>query len=221
MYTIDLPTDFHLPRQGLQAGIDRFQSEGFIETGWFDAQMAGFDKLASHFQVNLTRCIASAGCSVVVRYQRDFETGWTTLGSSLIQRGKRILSFGFDGLPFQRIRFRVELASGDATESPLIDSMVLHFTKIPHPAGAWEVTIPLDFDTEQWGRSAEDMMAEIDAHLVATHFTRFTLKDLDYRVRVAAAQGSVKTGELKQRAVTISLIEVVDETDEPLEDEAA
>jgi hypothetical protein len=176
MHTLNLPTDMHLPRQGLVAGVDRFQPTGYLETGYFDAQMAGFDKLASHFQVNIDRC--RSGCTVVVRYQRDFDSTWTTLGNTLTQRGKRILSFGFDGLAFQRIRFRIELASDDATESPLIDSMILHFTKIPHEAGSWEVTIPLDFDTIQWGRSAGEMAQELNDHLISTHFTRFTLKDL-------------------------------------------
>jgi hypothetical protein len=217
MLSLNLPTDMHLPRQGLVAGTDRFQPTGYLETGWFDAQMAGFDKLASHFQVNLDRC--RSGCTVVVRYQRDFDDSWTTLGDTLTQRGKRMLSFGFEGLSFQRIRFRIEMTSDDPLETPLIDSMILHFTKIPHEAGSWEVTLNMDFNTEEWGRSPEEMAHEIDELLVDSTFTRFTLKDTDFRVRVAAASGVTYTGERDQRVTTLSLIEVVDEADIPLEDD--
>lgn len=219
LYTINLPRDFHLPRQGLQAGLDRFQSAGYLETGWFDAQMAGFHKLASHFQVELDRC--ESGCSVIVKYQTDFddEDDWTTLGDPLTQKGRRMLSFGFAGVRFQRIRFRLEMTSTDATESPLIRATVLHFDKLPHNAGSWKVVIALgNVDQAVYGRDAATMAAELETYLTAQDgFTRFTLGYLDYRTRVAGAVARITTGSEPRSEWELSIIEVVEEADAPVE----
>jgi len=217
LYTINLPRDFHLPRQGLEAGIDRFQSSGYLETGWFDAQMAGFDKLASHFQVELDRCTSGTG-TVTVRYMVDFATDWTTLGATLTQKGRRHLSFGFTGVRFQRIRFRAELTSTDATDSPLIRAMVLHFDKLPHNAGAWRVVIPLDNVDPEYGRDAAEMAEELDLLLIAdAGFTRFTIGSTDYRTRVAGVTAQIATGSDTRAQWEVTLIEVVDEDDNPVE----
>jgi hypothetical protein len=222
LYTINLPRDFHLPRQGLLAGIDRFRDAGYLETGWFDAQMAGFDKLASHFQVDLERC--ESGCSVIVKYQTDFaaEDEWTTLGDPLTGAGKRVLSFGFAGVRFQRIRFRLEFASTDATESPLVRATILHFDKLPHSAGSWKVVVELDNANEaEYGRDAATMAEELDLLLTAeAGFTRFTLGRTDYRTRVAGAVARVTTGSDPRGQWEISLIEIVDEDDAPVEESA-
>ena len=215
MHTIDLPRDFHRPRQGLVAGLDRFQSGGFLETAWFDAQMEGFRKLASHLTVNVPRC-TNGVATISVKYATDFSTSWADLGDVIMDPGKRQRSFGFAGVDFQRIRFRVEMSSTDPSDSPLIDSLVLHYIKIPHSAGAWTISVPLFFEGEWLGRTAGQMKADLDALLSSTSFYKLTLGDLDYRVRLAGMTGNDATG-LDERGVrTLTLVEATDEADQIL-----
>lgn len=215
-YTLALPTDFHNPRAGLQDGVDRFEAAGYLETGWFDANMAGFDKLAA--DVSLNAPLASATETVLLSYERDFDTDWTPLGT-VSAAGRTSFGFGWDdarsfsaGLGFDRIRFRLDFARDpeDDTKSPLVDSLVFHFIKVPRAGQSWTITVPLSFGADGWeGRSAAEIRDELRDLLRTDRFLQFRHgpDGATYRVRVARRQGPQATGNDARGALTVSLVE--------------
>lgn len=208
--TIALPTDFHNPRQGVTIGVDRFQTSGFLETGWFDAQMTGFDKIGSFLQVNVGR-LNSPTCRFDVSYETDYDGTWVHLGT-IAATGEQNLSFGDEGLAFQRIRFRYEMATDDPTDTPIIDSTVLHYLPVPHNASNWTLTIQLDREgiVGMFGRDAATMRAEIVGLLTKRGFVQLTIGTTVWRTRLAQAQGPRALGRDDTGSIVLALVEVAE-----------
>lgn len=215
LYTQALERDFHNPRQGLEAGIDRFESSGYIETGYFDANMKGWHKLASHLAVSVEKMYTS--CQIRVRAMIDEETNWTLL-ETITVRGKSVIPFGVDangysfGAKFDRIRFQVELLTTDPTKSPLLDSIALYYIKIPNESGAWTVTVNLASDNLGglgWD-SGEQMKTTLDALLEEPGFMMFEHVGQVFRARLAAiANGRDYPGqEFNAGTRVLSIVEV-------------
>jgi hypothetical protein len=220
-HSIELPQDFHNPRQGRIVGVDSFAESGYIESGRFDAAMLGFHKLASHVAVACD--YASATETVTVSYTTDMDLAadpddptWHTLGTAT---APGITSFGFDpdedgfpeGTHFDWIRLRVDLARGvNAAQTPVVTAWTLHYTKIPHNAASFSFKVPLPLDT--WmGRTGKEIATHLDSLLTADVFCKFVHQGKTYRARVAGVSGVDYTGEDTSGVRQVTLMEIDDQ----------
>ena len=205
-YTQIVPRSFSNPKQLLEVGEGDFESTGYIDTGWFDANMQEFDKVADRFEVRLDA--ASTTEHVEVYYRTDFQTGWTLLGTANTV-GRTTMYFGVDtttdnkqfsyGIAFQRIRFRLVFNRGaDPTLAPMLDSFVLKFRKLPLETATFDLMFPLDFE-DCYGRAPWQVKQELDDLMSARTFVRLQL-DSDpeapsKRVSLSLVGGEDSTGD--------------------------
>lgn len=212
-YSIELPADEHVPRQGLRAGVDRFRPSGRVQTGVFDAQMLGFDKIGRHLQLNVPTdpVGATATETITVKCRTDRSGGWFEVGT-VSGTGRQILQLGDEGLPFEEIEFELVFARdpADETKSPLLDSFVLHFVKVPHAGKSWEFTVPLGFYDALWkgmysGAQIKDNLSDL---LSSDGLVSFTHNGVKRWTRLATVGGSDATGVNAQGERRISLVEI-------------
>lgn len=222
-----LPRDFHNPRAALEAGVGDFATTGFIETGWFDAAMAGFRKLASHVEVGIER--ASPSAEVRVLYATDFNDAWLPLGDPIDEAGSHVIPFGeiatadgdtfSEGMAFGRIRFRVEMETtaspDDLTQSPVLSYLGLYFIKVPKESASWTFAVPTFSEKGFMGgehgfESGREIKAFLDDLLEDERFIQFGYLGEIRRVKVSGVpRGTDQTGtdhDDGQRQV--SLVEV-------------
>lgn len=219
-YTQNLPRSFTNPKQLMEVGEGDFTETGYLDTGWFDANMQEFYKIADRVEVRLD--YGSATEWVQVKYRKDFETGWTLLGTA-DATGRTTMYFGdaltpdgktFSyGVSFQRIRFRLEF-SRDASEeslSPLLDSFVLKFRKLPLETATYELMFPLEFD-DCFGRGPLEVKQELDDMMSANQFVRMRLdSDPDSpskRVSLSMVGGDDSTGDDYRGFRRVAVIEI-------------
>jgi hypothetical protein len=220
-YTIKLPTDFHNPMQGLEAGIDEFTSEASLETGWFDADMKGFTKIGAYVQATVLK--ASDSERLTFQYQRDYEEGWTTLPISatvtdITRKGRRVMSFGKEGLTWDRIRFRVlgTVFGADTSLSPLLDSFGFYFVKNPNSGASWTFDVPMPARSYM-GRSAKQLIRDLDELSVKEGFVTFTHQGMEIRCRVSQSFGENGTAFDSRSTRRMSIVAVPEPHDEPVE----
>lgn len=217
LYTQVLPRTFASARQLIDAKEGDFATTGFIETAWFDAGMQMFYKLGSHVE-GIIRDMPSGG-SVAVEYKIDQESnGWQSL-TSLTAAGEFEYPFSAaavntgqfsNGLAFRRIRFRLTVTSPSSTTSPIIDSFVLKFIKVPFGGSSWTISVPLSFN--EWdGRTPEQIKRDLDALSTSRKMVRL-VHGSDYkrsrRVYVARVGGNNGTGEDDRGFRDLTLVEV-------------
>lgn len=144
-YRMPLRRPLHNPRQGFLAGVDTFAASGELVTGWFDAAMSSFFKIASHLVVTMDSATSTE--KVTVEFAVD-GGGWESLGT-VTTSGETVLEFdvvsGFSrGRRFKRIRFKFTLARGSTTtQTPVMESIVLAYQKVPKNTVAHTLEIPL------------------------------------------------------------------------------
>lgn len=227
MVSMKLRRTFHNPKQGWQAGIDRFADKGYFETGRFDANMRGFSKLASHLTVFAENANANATITVYYRtnttmaaYQDDpiaNPNEWVLLGE-VNQTGSTILNFnevsasGYEGMfargvQFSWIQFRVVLELTDAADPPILEHFVFHYTKIPEDTSSFIFEVPLPEETFL-GRTAQKMASDLAALIESNQFCIFKHQGKQYRVRVAGVAGSEPSGDEGGGVRQVNLIEI-------------
>ncbi len=222
MYTQELQVAFQNPKQSLLSGSQRFESSGKLVTGWFDADMRAFTKLASHIEVNLdnTTGTGGPGGTVRVEYQLDDdnEEVWQLLGEAS-QVGLTVMPFRnvprvatepFSvGRPFDRIRFQITLTQdGNQRHSPLPYSIVLKFQKIPESQLSWSFTIPLFHEDGYKGYGNDVLTQYLDSLLYGNEMVEFTIGKDTYRTRVAQVAGRRATGYDNRANLEMNIIEV-------------
>lgn len=226
LYTMLLSRTFSDSAQLLRTGEGLFQPTGYLDTGWIDHNMREFQKLASHMEINCTSVTSTE--LVRVYYKKNFDVNWTLLGVTEpsddpdSDEVKVVLPFGVAvtdgrqfsrGLSYNRIRFRFEFERGsDATKTPLIDSFVLKFIRIPLTGEVFTFTIPLDKDAEFEGRSMAQIKVELDALLESNEFVLlqhgYNEDELNHRVRLSRLGGRDKTGLNAQGERVVTVIAV-------------
>jgi hypothetical protein len=219
LYTQLLSRPFANPRQEIEASEGDFALDGYLDTGWFDANMQEFRKVASHLEINVET--ASATEPITVLYRKDFEAAWTLLGN-ITASGKAYLPFGvsaFDGQPFSygldfdRIRFRIEMGRdpSDSTKSPLIDSMVLKYIKVPIDTATFALRIVLDLEHGFEGRGNDEIASELTDILTGHTFVPMsighTMND-PFRVRLTYERGDVTLGSDTRGYRDITVLEI-------------
>jgi hypothetical protein len=221
-YRISLRRTMHSPRQGFLAGVDLFAASGELITGWFDAAMAGFYKLASHLTVEADSATATE--TIVFEYAVD-GGGWESLGT-INTSGETVLEFNVSssfsrGRKFRRIRFRISLARGSTTTlTPVLKSFVLSYQKIPKNTVAHTLEIPLH---RKWnGRTPAEMYDDLSQLVEAstggemlqlvlgrtTTASDGTETTAIRRVLPTSIAGLQDNGTGMTRAATLTLIEV-------------
>jgi hypothetical protein len=213
-----LPKAYFGPRQSVITGATNFAEYGYFYTGKFDAGMRGFDKIASHYEVYLTdpEDGEAMGGSVTVSYQTDQDAAgvWHEMGTA-DEYGRTVFPFGenigdpaheHEGVKFNHIEFKIELATTNTARTPLIDSLILKYIKVPLRGKSWTFTVPLD---GKFGNNSPATIAEHISSLGASHtFTAMWHKGEEFRVRVAGSQGTEFTGHDDRNQMTVTCIEV-------------
>lgn len=222
MYTQQLQVAFQNPKQSLLSGGMDLESSGSLITGWFDADMRAFTKLASHIEVNLDNTTGTGGPGGAVRidYQidNDNEEVWRSLGIAS-QVGLTVMPFNniprevgdpFSvGRPFDRIRFRIWLLQdGISNHSPLPYSIVMKFQKIPESQLSWSFTIPLFHEDGYKGVGNKVLTDYLDGLLYGREMIEFTVGNETYRTRVAQVAGRRSTGYDNRANLEVNIIEV-------------
>jgi hypothetical protein len=214
LYSVDLRRTLHNPMEGRLAGVDRFAPSGVLDTGWFDADMPAFTKIASHLSATME--YATANERIDVSYMKDDDASFSPLGQ-LAATGEQALEFGdplaipslgSEGLGFRRLWLRFSGVTSAAAQTPVLDSAVLKFIKVPDGLKTWTMTIPLMFTRTWKGKSAGELKALLDALIEDDRFFVFTHGAAHYRVRLAQQQGADRTGLDERGARQINLVEI-------------
>ena len=217
-----LPRTFHNPKQGLKSGVNEFAADGRLITGWFDADMPAFRKLASHMELVLEDALDNGTLTgrASLRYQIDNDPAWHLMGTA-DRIGRTIFPFriepsegssGFSrGLSFTRIRFRLELASDDIHLSPVVRSFMLKFIKLPMSVSgrAFTFKIPLTQDRGYKDRGPTEMANELIALTASDRFAELLHGSESYRVRVSQVRLADMTGYDQRGIAEVSCIEIV------------
>ena len=222
-YTQEMPIDFQNPKQSLLSKSQRLNPVGELITGWFDADMAAFQKLASHVEVNLesisSTAIPEPGGSVALQYQTDDDPTWKLLGEANtvgmtimpFRNQSRIVGDPFSrGRPFNRIRFSITETQkpGEERMSPLPYSIVFKFQKIPESQLSWSFTVALGDPEGYKGQGNDKLIENLDSLLFSDEFFEFGVGNEIYRVREAQVQGSRTTGYDNRGVYNVNLLEV-------------
>lgn len=231
-----LSREFFGPRQVIQRNTDAvgpeyyakwFQDGGFHETGWFDAGMQGFDKIADRLEVNIWNPGDGIGWEgpepnatpqpVIRVYYRtdDSPNTWTHLGD-VTRYGTTAMFFGKDGdgfgrgLSFNKIEFRYVFDNGPFNQHrpPVIDSTVFKFLKIPHEGRSWVMTVDLDFEGTFMGFGPEELRDELTRHTTSHRFAKMILNGKPWRVRISQVQGGEMSGHFSGKMVQLSVLHV-------------
>jgi hypothetical protein len=219
-YRHPLRVNFYNPQQGVRAGLDHFEASGFIRTGRWNANMPAWPKLASHLDINL---LEESQGTVQIEYQTDQTGGnWVSMGT-ISNVGQTRLYFGdhfvgprgeayneHTGIEFDWIEFRYTLEGvpGNDMTTPLVDSFVFKFIKIPLQTYSWALTVPVDFDEQFYDVGPNEMHDFLTGLASTNQFVPFTFKDQTYRVLVAQTQADVYSGLRPHARFQIIILEV-------------
>lgn len=219
MYTQLLPVTFFNPRVGMQIGESRFESYGELTTGWFDANMLAYYKLASHIELVIDDALENQTPlgDVTVRYQVDYDPTWHPL-RTVSGVGRYVMPFGViereDGTDFsvgdvfRRIRFRIESNSKSETLTPLIQNVLFKYIKIPISQLSWTFDVDLTANEGYKGTSNEEALAYLESLKTSQEMTRFVHRNREFRVRIAQTSGQEQAGYDERGVTTVSVVEV-------------
>lgn len=216
---IPLSTYFFGPRQLIQSQVLEFEPDGIHYSGRFDAGMVGFRKLASHFEMTLRDPSRGTDMpqqpwqgSVKIEYMTDETQQWMTLGT-VTGYGRTVFPFnrvdGFNlGTDFNWIEFRYTMTRGANTkQTPVVDSTVLKYIKLPLEGRTWTCTVDLEF--KQYGAYGPEQLADFITRLTtAETFTKMLHGGREYRVRVSQVNGAEATTFDGRKALTLSIVNV-------------
>jgi hypothetical protein len=163
--------------------------------------------------------VASATETIAVSYRTDAIADYTPMGT-VTASGRTVLNFDGggvedEGLEFRWVQFRLDFArdAGDATKSPVLDSIVLNFQKLPNRANkSWTLPLRVDFEEQWMGRTNWDMSEHLDELTTTRRYTTFRpfKEDDDYtfRVYVAQVKGPQGTGLDDRGRREVNIVEV-------------
>lgn len=222
---IKLPVDFANPRQ-LDAGGNGQFVAGFgdyeIQTGRFDAGMAGYRKIAASVQYKVKQGTGDTGgdgtpnWAGTIYYRIDGEDDWTTLITfSTWDRENAVMgtSLGgghWSGVPFTDIELKAVLSSnggsGSRTTTPILEAFVLSFVRLMPSSFAW--TVQIDLSAPHKGNSPATMAAKLDELIASEEFFEMTHRDVTYGVRMSQLAGGDNTGLDTRGTRTVSVVEI-------------
>ncbi|MGB3329284.1 MAG: hypothetical protein WBA46_10045 [Thermomicrobiales bacterium] len=216
MFTRKLRRSYHTPQQGMVVGSDRFEADGFLETPQYDFNMRGFLKVASHCEVYLRdgKGDGTSGGTVRVKYRTNFATAWQTIGSCSLP-GRWVFPMGnvvravSEGVSFIWIQFRFEFEqpTGQERLSPVMDSVVVKFAKIPLSGRSWVVRANLATESTM-GNDTTVIAKKLNDLMTTPRFVSFVHRNETFRVLASQIVGSEGTGNVPHGSANITLLEV-------------
>ena len=213
--TMALPRSFHGPKHQVLEAVDEFATSGYLYTGWFDAGMLGFLKSWSHAELTLVdpEDGQPVSGSVTLEYRTDLDPStWTTLGTASAY-GRTVLPFNLDADGFPQgeasteIEFRLTLATTDQERSPIVESLILKFIKLPLPGRAWLFNVPLDAENLR-GLGPQEISDKLSRLTYSGTFSKLLHQGRVARVRFAQHQVVEGVGDNPFKQATVNVIEV-------------
>lgn len=205
VYSIVVPRNPANPREIVAGSVGNFTTTGYLITSWFDANMKGFDKLFSYLLTNIYKVAFGSGRNVTISYQDDpADTSWTSLAFAAFE-GSYWWAMNFSS---QQIRFKVTLNSSTATLSPIVDSFVGKFMRIPTSYGTWQVTFDLNYEGLRFDRDAQQTAHDLEDLLTKRTIIVMEHNQNQYNVRVSNVQGWDGTAEDRRKSRTATFVEV-------------
>tara|TARA_R100001129_G_scaffold42384_1_gene29100 strand:- start:460 stop:2391 length:1932 start_codon:yes stop_codon:yes gene_type:complete len=206
-----IPFDVTNPSQLVAVdGTDyAYESTGFHETPWFDAQQVEVDKLALKLKVEVED--ASSDETVAVQYAIDYSTSYTSLGT-ISSSGTTTYTFGSGvGVSFRSIKFKLTLSRGsDTSKSPDIVSTTLEFRK--KLEAKYGHTVEVDLNNTYKGKDPKQLRNALVSSIESNLLQEFTFRDdgggtRNYYVDVTSATGIEYTGYDERGSSRITLVE--------------
>ena len=206
-----IPFDVTNPSQLVAVdGTDyAYESTGFHETPWFDAQQVEVDKLALKLKVEVED--ASSDETVAVQYAIDYSTSYTSLGT-ISSSGTTTYTFGSGvGVSFRSIKFKLTLSRGsDTSKSPDVVSTTLEFRK--KLEAKYGHTVEVDLNNTYKGKDPKQLRNALVSSIESNLLQEFTFRDdgggtRNYYVDVTSATGIEYTGYDERGSSRITLVE--------------
>ena len=206
-----IPFDVTNPSQLVAVdGTDyAYESTGFHETPWFDAQQVEVDKLALKLKVEVED--ASSDETVAVEYAIDYSTSYTSLGT-ISSSGTTTYTFGSGvGVSFRSIKFKLTLSRGsDTSKSPDVVSTTLEFRK--KLEAKYGHTVEVDLNNTYKGKDPKQLRSALISSIESNLLQEFTFRDdgggtRNYYVDVTSATGIEYTGYDERGSSRITLVE--------------
>tara|TARA_Y100000356_G_C11258532_1_gene291868 strand:- start:1269 stop:3200 length:1932 start_codon:yes stop_codon:yes gene_type:complete len=206
-----IPFDVTNPSQLVSVdGTDyAYESTGFHETPWFDAQQVEVDKLALKLKVEVED--ASSDETVAVEYAIDYSTSYTSLGT-ISSSGTTTYTFGSGvGVSFRSIKFKLTLSRGsDTSKSPDVVSTTLEFRK--KLEAKYGHTVEVDLNNTYKGKNPKQLRSALISSIESNLLQEFTFRDdgggtRNYYVDVTSATGIEYTGYDERGSSRITLVE--------------
>lgn len=163
-YSQTIPLTPYNPRAKVRLGQEAFAESGWWETIRYDAQMIGWDKIASHAFATMDYASDTAYVDVAYRTDTDYpdpdnpvDEPEYTLWKRVDRAGRTLLWFDDEelnprtglpwreGLAFQWIQFRFTADRRQAPTSavsPVWQSFSLHHIRVPQDAASFVIKIP-------------------------------------------------------------------------------
>jgi len=159
-----------------------YQSTGYIQTSYFDANLPTVPKLWNSIQINYDPLLA--GHSIAAAYRYKESDSWTTLTPSVAQSvGGTSSTWTFpSGTNSKKISVLITLNTTDTTTTPVIREYILQYCLFPVVKWQWNLRLktksPLKLaDDTVDTRTSETMRTDLEALLEDTTLHTFT--DID------------------------------------------
>lgn len=214
-WSMELPRDFANPRATIADGTSKFVigEAHYLRTGRFDAQLRGYDKIASTLDLDIGGDMTD--CTITVSQRINGAPNWSVIGITTDAQASFQLGIPdqddiYPGLVFDDIelQFTIEKeASGDETTAPFIRNAVLAFLKILPVSRSWIIEIPLS--APHADQSPEALYTKLESLLGSKVFFPMKHRDGTFRVRIAQLTTNEETGRDERREhVTVNVVEV-------------
>ena len=171
VYFIDLPAETLRP---IKFSSSTYQASGVIDSGYFDAGFPEWPKVAVSVQLVCSGMSANETCTV--KYRKDTETSWTTLGTAITANG--VTEFFFPnnttptGMEFKKIQFQRVLARGSTnTKTPVIEAMILNYYRVPDPLYGFSALV--DCTHGYKGKTAQEMVEAMETAIATSTLVAF------------------------------------------------
>ncbi len=211
LYNQSVPFDVLNPSQ-----LSRFEydTSGYLETPWFDAQQSEVDKLALKLKVEVQD--ASSTETVAVQYALDYSEDYTSMGT-ITSNGTTSYTFGSNvGTTFRAIKFKITLARETGTtiaimkKSPDVVSLTLEYRKkLPAKYGH---AVEVNLNETYKGKDPKQLRAALISAIESNTLVEFTFRDdsggtRNYYVDVTSATAIEYTGHDERGSSRITLVE--------------
>ena len=186
-------------------------TDGVLETPWFDGGDAAGNKLALALRTVTSGCSSSSPASTItITYALDFnEDTYYALSTITSNKTNETKFESGAGKEFASIKFKVELATDTTTNSPDLNLIELRWReKIPPKFG---FSVSVDAAKSFAGNSPKQTMDNITTVINSEPLVEFTYKDSDsdrtYNVDLVSASGFEFTGIDERAQIQLQLVE--------------